>query len=290
MSWVKVGVGLPNTIPGISGAAILDWARRADAGPFSSLASLDRLVYPNYEPLITLTAAAAVTTRIRLMTTVLLAPLRDTAIFAKQAASIDALSGGRLTLGLGVGGREDDFRAAGVDFHTRGRRFAEQLEGMHRVWAGEPLVEGIGPIGPVPARQGGPEVLIGGYTPKAMSRAARWGEGYIAGGAPPAQARQGYQVVEAAWKEAGRPGKPRFVGASYYGLGEDARERAGRYIHGYYSFLGPRADAIAGSLPATPDAITATIQAFADVGADELVFWPCIADLDQVDRLAALVL
>jgi len=286
---MRIAIGLPNTIPGISGEAILDWARRADAGPFSSLASLDRLVYPNYEPLITLTAAAAVTTRVRLMTTVLLAPLRDTAIFAKQAASLDALSGGRLTLGLGVGGREDDFQAAGVDFHTRGRRFAEQLEGMRRVWAGEPLVEGIGPIGPVPARQGGPEVLIGGQTPKALSRAARWGEGYIAGGAAPEQARQGYQVVEAAWKEAGRPGKPRFVGVAYYGLGEDARERAGHYIRDYYTFLGPVVDAFVGSLPATPDAITATIQAFADVGADEMVFWPCIPDLDQVDRLAALV-
>src|SRR5579864_3433650 len=113
---MQIGIGHPGTIPGVKAQFILDWARRADAGPFSSLGSLDRLVYPNYDALITLTAAAAVTQRIRLMTTVLLAPLHNGGVLAKQAASLDAFSGGRLTLGLGIGGREDDSRAAPADF------------------------------------------------------------------------------------------------------------------------------------------------------------------------------
>ena len=153
---MQIGIGLPGMIPGTTGEQIVEWARRADAGPFSSLASLDRLVYRNYESLITLAAAAAVTQRVRLMTTVLIAPLHNPAIFAKQAASIDALSHGRLTLGLGVGARDDDYRAAGVDFHTRGWQSNAQLKSMKQVWSGERLSADTGPIVPTPVRPAAP--------------------------------------------------------------------------------------------------------------------------------------
>ncbi len=153
---MDIGIGLPATIPGTRGSLILDWAKRADSGPFSSLGVIDRLVYPNYEPLITLAAAAAVTDRVRLTSTILIAPLRGAGVLAKQAASIDALSGGRLTLGLGVGVREEDFNVAPATFHDRARRFEEQLELMKRVWSGQPASDEVGPIGPPPARPGGP--------------------------------------------------------------------------------------------------------------------------------------
>ena len=162
---MKIGVGLPAVIPGATGTLILEWARTADAGPFSSLGIIDRVVYPNYEPMVTLAAAAGSTRRIGLMTTVLLAPLRDTAILAKEAASLDALSGGRLTLGMGIGGREDDFVACDVDMHTRGKRFDEQLVTMHRIWSGEQPAASVGPIGPRPAQTGGPRILIGANSP-----------------------------------------------------------------------------------------------------------------------------
>src|ERR671916_2374502 len=188
---MDIGIGLPATIPGTSGSLVLEWAERADSGPFSSLGIIDRLVYPNHEALITLAAAAAVTDRVRLMSTVLLAPLRGAGVLAKQAATIDALSGGRLTLGLGVGGREDDFQAAPASFHDRARRFEEQLDLMKRVWSGQPAGDGVGPIGPPPARPGGPELLIGGYSPPAIRRVGRWGDGYLSGGVPdPEQVRQ----------------------------------------------------------------------------------------------------
>jgi len=286
---MHIGIGHPGTIPGVKGQLILEWARKADGGPFSSLGSLDRLVYPNYDALITLTAAAAVTQRIRLMTTVLLAPLHNGGLLAKQAASLDAISGGRLTLGLGVGVREDDFRAAPASFHDRGKRFEAQLDTMKRAWSGQALAEDIGSIGPPPARPGGPELLIGGYSPTAIKRISRWGDGYIAGGAPPPMARQGYELAEQVWKTAGRTGKPRFVAGMYWGLGPDAAERIGAYIRNYYAFMGPMAEQFASSIPTTPEAVKGAIQAFADVGVDELICWPCVPNLDQVDRLADVI-
>jgi alkanesulfonate monooxygenase SsuD/methylene tetrahydromethanopterin reductase-like flavin-dependent oxidoreductase (luciferase family) len=287
---MKIGIGLPATIPGASPSLILDWAKKADAGPFSSLGIVDRLVYANYEALITLAASAAVTHRIGLMTTILLAPLRNTGVLAKQAASLDALSGGRLTLGLAVGRREDDYRAAPASFHDRGRRFDEQLQVMKRVWSGQPLADDVGPLGPAPARKGGPEVLIGGYSPDALRRVARWGDGYISGGgADPSRVAGLYQLVEEAWKTEGRPGRPRLVGAVYCGLGPDAAERSAPYLRSYYGFLGPAVENMVKALPTTAEAIRGAITRYADIGMDELILWPCIADLDQVERLADLV-
>ncbi len=179
---MQIGIGLPATIPGTSGPLVLDWAKRADAGPFSSLGIIDRVTYPNFEPLITLAAVASVTQRIRLMTTVLLAPLRPAGVLAKQAATLDSLSGGRLTLGLGIGGREDDFQAAPASFHDRARRFEEQLAVMRRIWSGQPLSDEVGRVGPASVQPGGPEVLIGAYSPPAARGAGRWGDGFIAGG------------------------------------------------------------------------------------------------------------
>src|SRR5215218_8688439 len=156
---MDVGIGLPTTIPGVTGPQVLEWARRAEARGFSSLGTIDRIVYPNYEPLIALAAAAAVTERIRLTTSILIAPNRaNAALLAKQAATLDHLSGGRLVLGLAVGGREDDFTVSGVDFHSRGRLFEGMLAQMGSLWAGEPA-DGGGTVGPQPPR-GRPTVII----------------------------------------------------------------------------------------------------------------------------------
>jgi alkanesulfonate monooxygenase SsuD/methylene tetrahydromethanopterin reductase-like flavin-dependent oxidoreductase (luciferase family) len=286
---MDIGIGLPATIPGTRGSLVLDWAKRADSGPFSSLGILDRLVYPNYEPLITLAAAAALTSRVRLVTTVLIAPLRGAGVLAKQAATIDALSGGRLTLGFGVGAREDDFRAAPAPFHDRGRRFEEQLEIMRRVWSGQPVSNEVGPIGPPPARAGGPELLIGGYSPAAIRRVGRWADGFVSGGVrDPEQVRQLFDLAEESWRAEGREGRPRLVASLYYALGSNAA-RGGDYIRHYYSYFGPAADDMARSIPSSPETLDNLIGGFGEVGADEVVCWPTVAQLDQVDRLAEVV-
>src|SRR5689334_2278742 len=123
---MKIGIGLPTALPGAGRAAVLDWARAAEACGFSTLAALDRVAYPNLEPLTCLAAAAAVTERIGLMPNVLLAPLHSP--LWKIAGTIEALAGaGRLTLGVGVGSRREDYEAAGVAFEQRGKLLDAQL-------------------------------------------------------------------------------------------------------------------------------------------------------------------
>ena len=157
---MKIGIGLPATIPGIQSDLILQWVRKADEGPLSSLAVIDRLVYPSHEPTVSLAAVAPITQRVRLVTSLIQAPMRNAGILAKQAATLDAISGGRLTLGLGVGQREDDFRAAPASLRNRGR-LEVQLALMKKVWSGQDLGEGVGAVGPPPGQAGGPEILIG---------------------------------------------------------------------------------------------------------------------------------
>jgi alkanesulfonate monooxygenase SsuD/methylene tetrahydromethanopterin reductase-like flavin-dependent oxidoreductase (luciferase family) len=288
---MDIGIGLPVTIPGAKPDVAVEWARTADAGPFSSLGIIDRLVYTNYDPLISLAVAAGATQRIRLMTTILISPIHNATILAKQVATLDALSGGRLTLGLGLGGREDDYTAADAPYHGRGGRLEQQIETMKRIWNGEPTGDGIGPIGPPPAQKGGPEILIGGFSPRAIARVGKWADGFIAAGAGSSDmARQGYDAAEQAWKDAGRSGRPRFVTGVYVAIGgEDAREKAAAYITDYYGYMGDMADMMARSVPATENEVKEAIKAFKDIGVDELILWPCVAELEQVDRFANLV-
>jgi alkanesulfonate monooxygenase SsuD/methylene tetrahydromethanopterin reductase-like flavin-dependent oxidoreductase (luciferase family) len=278
---MDVGIGLPATIPGVERDALLDWARRAEARGFSSLGTIDRIVYGNYEPLIALAAAAAVTERIRLATTIMIAPYRaNGALVAKQAASLDRLSNGRLTLGVAVGGREDDFEVSGVDFHRRGRIFDEMLEEWRGIWAGE------AGIGPAPAN-GRPRLVIGGTVDAAFERAARYGDGWIMGGGSPDQLAGGAAKARAAWTAAGREGEPLIMSLAYFALGDGAQGAAQRYLGDYYGFLGEEiAGAIAGSAATDPGTVRAYRDAFAANGCDELVFVPCDPDPAQVELLA----
>lgn len=165
-----------------------------------------------------------------------------------------------------------------------------QLELMKRIWLGEPVGDGVGKIGPAPAQSGGPEILIGGYSPEAIKRGARWADGYISGGGgDPARARENYDLLVKEWEAEGRKGKPRFVAAVYFALGEDARERGAVSIRDYYSFMGPRVDYMVGAIFASDDSVKSAIKGFSDAGTDELILWPTIGDVDQVDRLANLV-
>jgi alkanesulfonate monooxygenase SsuD/methylene tetrahydromethanopterin reductase-like flavin-dependent oxidoreductase (luciferase family) len=280
---MDIGIGLPATIPGVEGKELTEWAKKADEAGFSTLATIDRIAYPNCEPFIALAAAAAVTERIRLTTAIAILPYRESAaVVAKQAATIHSLSGGRFVLGAAVGGREDDYEAAGSNFHDRGKRFAAMLEEIERIWQGE---GGIGPKLDTP-----PPILVGGGADVAYKRAARYGAGWIMGGGPPEGLAEGKDKLEAAWKEEGREGEPRVAGLAYFALGDGAEDAAQSYLKDYYAWLGEYTDQIASSAATDEDTVKGYIQGYEQAGCDELILFPCITDPGQVDLLAEVAL
>lgn len=282
---MRIGIGIPNTIPGTDGALLLEWARRAERLGFSSLATIGRVAFPGYDELIVLAAAAGVTERIGLFTDVLLGPTRSPVLLAKETAGIDQLSGGRLVLGVGVGSREDDFTAAGTSFRDRGRRWDEALDLLHRAWRGEPVANGR-PVAPPPANGERVRLLVGGFSDAAIRRTVRWADGYTAGGGGADVAAHLFERVRTAWRESGREGDPELRALGYFALGP-AAEEGRRYLVDYY---GKYAERIWPAVPRDRESLKETMRQFEATGADELVFSPAIASLEQVDLLAEAVL
>ena len=280
---MRVGVGLPAGIPGASGELVLEWARRADEGPFSSLGVVDRLVYDSFDPLITLATAAGTTTRITLATTIITGPLHSDALLAKMAASLDALSGARLVLGLAVGARREDYVAAGIDYRGRGKRLTEQLITLREAWE-------EGAICPHPGTSRGPALLIGGLSDAGYARMSRYADGYVHGvGSPRAFARAA-DKARAAWRDAGRPGRPQLWAQGYFALGDDQEVERGRlYMRNYYAFVGPFAERIAAEMLTTPQAIAQFLRGYEEAGCDELVMFPALAGIEQLERLAGVL-
>src|SRR3954452_201658 len=264
---MEIGIGLPNAVPGIGRAGIVEWARRAEAAGFSSLGTLDRIAYGNYESLVALAAAAAVTERIGLATDILIAPLRaNTALLAKQALTIDHLAGGgRVVLGLAVGGRQDDYEVSGVAFSQRGRIFDRQLEALGGFFDGE---GGMGPAGPSGGR---PRVLVGGTADIAYRRAARFGDGWTAGAGGPEAFAAGRDKAIEAWRAEGRDGEPRTMALLYFALGDDPEGAARRSLGTYYSFLGEYADRVVESAAKDEDTIRGYLAAYKEAGCDQVI-------------------
>ena len=286
---MKIGIGLPTTIPGATGAEVIEWAKRAEAAGFSSLGTIDRIVYPNHEPLVALAGAAAVTERITLATSILILPARaSAAVVAKQAASLQVLSGGRLVLGVAPGGRDDDYAAAGVPFEGRGERLDEMLDELKRLWAGEErgFAGGVGPD----VSDDPPPLIVGGQADVAFRRAARYADGWIMGTAPPEYFPPAVEKLDAAWRAEGREGEPRRMSLSYFSVGSDPEAELRDSIGGYYEFAGELADMLVDWAPKGEDEVKERVRAFEQVGCDELIMCPASSDPEEVDRLAAAVL
>jgi alkanesulfonate monooxygenase SsuD/methylene tetrahydromethanopterin reductase-like flavin-dependent oxidoreductase (luciferase family) len=280
---MRLGVGLPSSLPDRDPSLITEWARRAEAASFSSLGVVDRVAYDAFEPMCTLASAAAVTSRIGLVTMIVIGPIRNAAVLGAQAASLDEISGGRLTLGLAVGARRDDYESSGAQHAARGERLSRQLVKLRAQWRGEWAG------GATAGRKGGPELLVGGSSDLSFMRVAHHADGYVHGGGPPRTFARAATTVRVAWRDAGRPGEPRFWAQGYFALGDDARAAGLSYMRDYYAFTGPFADRIAEGLLTTPQDVVSFARGYAEAGCDELVLLPAVGSIDQLDRLADVI-
>ncbi|HEX3785642.1 MAG TPA: LLM class flavin-dependent oxidoreductase [Pseudonocardiaceae bacterium] len=266
---MRLGIGLPTTTPGTDGATLVEWARTAEDSTLSSLAVLDRLVYDSVEPFVALAAAAAVTRRIRLATMIAIGPLRSAGLLAKQTGSLARVSGDRFTLGLGVGARLDDYRAAEADHRTRGARLSAQLTQLRT----DPATKDV-------------ELLVGGTSGAGLARMARYADGYAHGGGPPRAFAAAADRARAAWGDLGRPGAPALWGQGYFALGGAAEATAGQdYLRDYYAFTGPFAAKIAAGCLCDARAIRDFVRGYQEAGCDELVLLPTSSDPTQLHRL-----
>ena len=286
---MQIGIGLPNAVAGTTRDQLTDWARAAEEAGFSTLGTIDRVVFDSHEPIVGLAAAAAVTDRIRLATDVILGPLRQNpAMIAKQVLSLDALAGGgRAVLGIALGGREDDFTVSGIDMSTRGEWLDAALPRIRAIFDGDGEVESK--MGPRP-KGGGPTLLVGGSVQASFRRAARYADGWTQGGSGPDQFKEDAANLEEAWKEAGREGSPYKMALTYFSLGPYAQKNAEHDLGDYYAWLGDEVkQMIVGSAAKDADTVKQYMAAFESNGCDELIFFPAASDPEQVTLLAESV-
>lgn len=290
---MDVGVSLPTMAPGYGPGTTVTWARGIDAGPFSSVSAGERITFDNPELATTLAAAAAVTERVQVIANIWILPMHPPALVAKQAVTIDHLAGGRFTLGVGVGGRGHDYRAAEATYERRHARLDECVVELRRLFAGEPPFPGADPVGPAPVQPGGPPIVASPMGPRSMARAAAWADGitgFSVGGVA-AEMRTTNELADRCWAEAGRP-SPRKLSGAFYVLGvEDPLATLRAFASRYLAIFGPDiADALAATCwVATPDDLRRLLDDAEEAGVDELVLVPGTVDPRCLDATAEVV-
>lgn len=294
---LEVGLALPILVPDVGPRTSLDFARRAEEAGAHSVWAGDRLVFSNQEPLLNLAAAASVTSRVRLGTSVLLGTLRPPALLAKMVATLDEMSGGRVILGLGVGSRADDFAAEQLDFAHRGGRAEELVDILRIAWRGEPLkYDGkfyqldVGPVGPRPVQPHIP-VWFGGSAESALKRIGRIGDGYIGGsGGGPAGFRASWGKIRGYAEASGRDPASVTPAALIYACVDDDRARAeelaAAHLRNYY---GPRRTDTSSFMLGSPDQCLEIANAYVEAGVQTFIIGSVTADLRYFDRLCQLI-
>jgi len=232
---MKIGMTLPVMEPGLTRQDLEAWTKQIDSGPWSHIALGERVLFSNPEFISTLSAVAAWTTRVEIIATISVLTMHDPVLSAKQFATIDMLSEGRFTLGVGVGGREEDYLAIGADWsQRRWAVLAEKVKIMQSIWSQELHPE----LGPELFSSNGPEILAGAVGPKAMSMAADFADG-LAGfsfNADIEEIKDSFQRVITAFAASNRT--PRLVTSFWFGLEETARQDIQIHLKRYLGWMG----------------------------------------------------
>ena len=287
---------MPVMEPDLNATILRGWAQAIDEGPFSSLCWGERIAFGNPDALTLLGALAAWTHRVPLITTVVVPQLHDPVLLAKALATGDMLCDGRLTVGVGVGGRHEDYLAVGADPATQTmREMAERVETMKRVWAGEKLTDSVLPVGPRPVQDGGPRMLVGTIGPKTLRSAASWADG-LAGitlDLDVAKQNELFEVGRTAWAQAGKPA-PHLATSFWFAFGEPeaARAQIHRHLRHYMNWI--PVDFVDAMAPGTgwagtADQLAEVLGAFAAVGTDEIHLIPTSSDLGQLRQAAEVI-
>ncbi|MCV7255719.1 LLM class flavin-dependent oxidoreductase [Mycobacterium hackensackense] len=287
---------MPVMEPDLNAAVLKEWAKVIDEGPFSSLCWGERIAFDNPDSLTLLGALSAWTERVRLVTTVVVPQLHDPVLLAKGLATGDLLSGGRLTVGLGVGGRNEDYVAAGADPATQTmRQMADRVAVMKRVWNGEKVTDSVLPVGPAPVQPGGPELLVGTIGPKTVRSAAPWAAGLagITMDLDVDKQNELFDVARAAWAQAGRPA-PHLATSFWFALGDQdtARAQVHHHLRRYMNWIPAEyVDAMAPTTgwAGTEDELVEVLHRFAEIGTDEVHLIPTSSDIGQLRRVAEAV-
>jgi alkanesulfonate monooxygenase SsuD/methylene tetrahydromethanopterin reductase-like flavin-dependent oxidoreductase (luciferase family) len=292
-STMKIGICLPYMKPGIDRQTILDWCRAVDQGPFHSLSCGERITGYTYEMRVLLSAAAAVTERVRIVPSLYVLPMHNAVWAAKEIATLDVLSEGRVTVTVGVGGRESDYLAVGANFKNRFKRMDEQIAIMKRVWSGEAPFEGADEVGPRPYQNGGPPILVGAMGPKSIQRFSKWADGIygFAMNGEQELIQHFFDAADTAWNENSRNFNPYKMGGFWYSLADNAEDALKNYVFDYLKITGEdEARKTANTMTLfTPAAIVEAIDAIEQTGCEELFLVPATADIAEVNRIADLL-
>jgi alkanesulfonate monooxygenase SsuD/methylene tetrahydromethanopterin reductase-like flavin-dependent oxidoreductase (luciferase family) len=283
---MNVGIGLPNSLLDVEGPELLAWAQLSEQRGFSVLSTIGRIAYGSHEELIALAGAAAVTERIALMPTVLVAPPRQAVLLAKQAATLQSISNGRLRLGLGIGGRDDDWLALGEQPKDKGQKLEDCIATCRSVWAGTQPDGALLPVGPKPSHL---PIVLGGYSESAFRRAGRLADAFVAGPMPPEAVAGVYDVVKSS-AAAARRDAPSLYAARYVAIGDDVADEADRNARSYYGFAGDAmVQMVLDGILRSSEQVRATLDALQQGGVAEVCLWPLARTLSQVDRVADAV-